>query len=556
MKTKMYISCILALMITAAAWAVEGLEGPSSPSKAAAKLNGTEADQFMSLTEWSNVKFDKLFTYAGFDQKSRNAVDLGAAFKAGPVYIGAWYEGMFGKVDNKDDRSVETARTGTVPGWFDGTTRKYGTQVTEVRDADHKAAVLIGFGNMGVRLGYARSKANKSGTYYGGVPERNSTQTNSKTPGVVTGDTTYDPKGYVNDAERTPSIDFGMNLAVGSLSIAPAVGFALKIDQNSEYGRQTVKTENKTAKTHTIMVNGKGKNNTVMTVMGKLGADIGLNDSLHSTFSVGYDLGVGIYGKKKHTASDGSTKELLNGYAIVKDEHTDIQTATMRDVTNAFHAKKFDKSRIDNTITLGYAMQKDFTDRLSFFAGVEAPITFNFEAVKTSEENKKVEKHTDLVNKLNDHVKTTTVTTPTETKKTTTVGFNPALKAAITYALIPNRIFLNFGAQVQPFGKDGYEYKTVKTTYDGFIKTTTTTDKYTNDSARIVPDRTDRDNAPATESSVQTATYTKAQVDVHVGVRWDIIDAISFDVMYNKSILEEIQWTKIGNLKLACTIKF
>lgn len=40
MKTKMYISCMLALMITAAAWAAEG---PSSPqSKATASLNGTE----------------------------------------------------------------------------------------------------------------------------------------------------------------------------------------------------------------------------------------------------------------------------------------------------------------------------------------------------------------------------------------------------------------------------------------------------------------------------------------------------------------------------------
>ena len=47
MKTKMYISCMLALMITAAAWAAEG---PSSPqSKATASLNGTEADRFMKL---------------------------------------------------------------------------------------------------------------------------------------------------------------------------------------------------------------------------------------------------------------------------------------------------------------------------------------------------------------------------------------------------------------------------------------------------------------------------------------------------------------------------
>jgi len=116
MKTKMYISCILALMITAAAWADEPLaapKGPESPQKGAtASLSGNEADQFMDLTGWSDVKFDKLFTYAGFAQQEvapKYALDLGAAFKAGPVYIGAWYQGNLGKVAiNRNSKQVTT----------------------------------------------------------------------------------------------------------------------------------------------------------------------------------------------------------------------------------------------------------------------------------------------------------------------------------------------------------------------------------------------------------------------------------------------------------------
>ena len=110
MKTKMYISCMLALMITAAAWAQTG---PTSPQKGAtAGLKGNEADQFMSLTGWSKVKFDKLFTYAGFAQEGvehKYALDLGAAFKAGPVYIGTWYQGNLGKVAiNRNSKQVTT----------------------------------------------------------------------------------------------------------------------------------------------------------------------------------------------------------------------------------------------------------------------------------------------------------------------------------------------------------------------------------------------------------------------------------------------------------------
>lgn len=49
MKTKMYISCMLALMLTAAAWAQVA---PSSPQNdATAGLTFTEGDQFMSVTD-------------------------------------------------------------------------------------------------------------------------------------------------------------------------------------------------------------------------------------------------------------------------------------------------------------------------------------------------------------------------------------------------------------------------------------------------------------------------------------------------------------------------
>ena len=94
MKTKMScISCILALIITATVWAEDITETPKVPESpqntATAGLTTAEADQFMSTTEWGEVKFDKAFIYAGFEQSKTSTLDLGAAFKAGPVYIGS-----------------------------------------------------------------------------------------------------------------------------------------------------------------------------------------------------------------------------------------------------------------------------------------------------------------------------------------------------------------------------------------------------------------------------------------------------------------------------------
>ena len=564
MKTKMYISCMLALMITAAAWAAEG---PSSPqSKATASLNGTEADRFMSLTDWSTVNFDKLFTYAGFAQqnvnRNRNILDVGAAFKAGPVYIGAWYQGQFGNVSTFNNKGTTTTITESTvnPGTIDNTAHTNTARIQQSHDANHDVAVLIGFSNMGVRLGYTRTGKNNSGTYFDDAVAPDTETTNSKTPGQVNGKKTYDPKGYLNDADRTGTVDFGMNLSLGTLSVSPTVGLEFKVNQDSSYGVRTVTTKDETLGTSNITktVSGSSRNDTKTTLTAKLGADLGLNDSLNSNFSFGYDFGIDIYGTKKHTAADGSTIALANSYTIRTDTHNDVVTAANQTITDTFKATASNKSNITNTLTVGYTMRKDFTDRLSLFAGVKAPIGFNFE----TEVKKGVDKTTtttiDKVNPLNNNTRVVETETPATTVKTTTVTLSPSFKAALTYAAIPNRVFVSFGTEVKPFGQGTgkCEFKTVKTTVNGFTETTTTTTTYPNDSSRTTSGSSTKPVASTTESADNTVTYGKVTVDVNLGVRWNIVDAVCVDLAYNKSVLETINWTSIGNLKLACTIKF
>ena len=572
MKTKMYISCILALMITAAVSAEEPLaapKGPESPQKGAtASLSGNEADQFMDLTGWSDVKFDKLFTYAGFAQGSDSTVDLGAAFKAGPVYIGAWYQGQFGQVNNLNEKKVTTTVTESpvLPGTIDNINRKNEPKVSKTHTAVHNVAVLLGFGNIGVRLGYARNKENKSGTYFGGTIQNDTIVTNSKTPDQITGKKTYDPNGYINEAERVAAVDFGMNLGVKSFSLSPSFGLSFNVKQDSKYGVETnVITQNTSFGTHNIKTTVNGENKTKTTLNAKLGADLGLNDSLHSTFSFGYAFGIDIYGTKKHKAADGSTKELANEYTSLTDTRTDIETGASRTVTDIFKADTKNKSNITNTITVGYALQKDFTERLSFFAGVEAPIGFNFKktVTKTVSEQKTVV--TNHVNKLNNSTETIIETSPTKTENTTTVTFNPVMRAALSYAAIPNKVFVSFGTEVKPFGKEvtdlngkkhaGYEHQTTKTTVDRFTQTSEKVTEYPNDATRNTRSSTTIAVAQQ-ESQEKTVTYGKAAVDVKLGVRWNIVDAVSLDVLYNQSLLGTINWFSISQLKLACTIKF
>ena len=564
MKTKMYISCMLALMITAAAWAAEG---PSSPqSKATASLNGTEADRFMSLTDWSTVNFDKLFTYAGFAQqnvnRNRNILDVGAAFKAGPVYIGAWYQGQFGNVSTSNNKGTTTTITESTvnPGTIDNTAHTNTARISQSHNANHDVAVLIGFSNMGVRLGYTRTGRNNSGTYFDNAIVPDTETTNSKTPGQVNGKTTYDPKGYLNAADRTGTVDFGMNLSLGTLSVSPTVGLEFKVAQDSSYGVRTVTTKDETLGTSDITktVSTSSRNDTKTILTAKLGADLGLNDSLNSNFSFGYDFGIDIYGTKKHTAADGSTIALANSYTIQTDTHRDVVTPANQTITDPFKATAYNKSYIANTLTVGYTMRKDFTDRLSLFAGVKAPIGFNFETEVTKGVDKTTTTTIDKVNPLNNNTRVVETETPATTVKTTTVTLSPSFKAALTYAAIPNRVFVSFGTEVKPFGQGTgkCEFETVKTTVNGFTKTTTTTTTYPNDSSRTTSGSSTTPVASTTESANNTVKYSKVTVDVNLGVRWNIVDAVCVDLAYNKSVLEAINWTSIGNLKLACTIKF
>ena len=550
MKTKMYISCMLALMLTAAAWAAEGPKSPQSQTTAG--LNGTEADKFMNLTGWRDVKFDKIFTYAGFARNSNEPVlDFGAAFKAGPVYIGAWYQGNLGHLLAGNNKNITTKITESTltPGTVGTKKTTEEPVISKSHTATHNVAVLLGFGNMGVRLGYERSLTNKSGHYYDGDIKSGKIVKNKGNPEQID-ETTYDPKGYINNAVRKGNIDFGIDLSLGSLSLTPTVGLAVDVTQSSQYGAEIKKQGNTLLQTQTDTKTVKGSNKTKTGLQAKLNADLGLNDSLHSTFSFGYEFGIDIYGKKKHTAADGTKKVLSNGYDIVTDSHTDVKNGTKHNVTDTFAVKAYTNSNIKNTINLGYSMQKDFTDRLSFFAGIEAPIDFNFE--KTVTEQYKTEKTvlSDTADSSYGYTRTMHTTQPTKTVKTTTVTLKPVLKAALTYAAIPDRLFVSFGTDVKPVGS-GCEYKAVKTTVNAFTNTTTTTITYNNGTPDYKDSKETSVTDGETESYHKTVSYQQASANVNLGIRWNIIDAVSFDAMYSKPFS-----ASIGNLKLACTIKF
>jgi len=566
MKTRIkFISCLLALMIiaTGSLWAQAVPKDPTSPTNdATVGLTATEIDQFVNVLDWGEVKFDKAFVFMGFKQGTKNKVDLGAAFKAGTLFIGSWYQGNLGVFNSTNNKDVGTAITeGAVPGTLGGITLTAKDQLGKNYDADHSAVMLFGFDNIGIRAGYLRKGKNYSGKFFGtATMEQDSVITKSNEPQFLDS-MVYSPKGYVNRATHRPFVDFGMNIPLGAMTLSPTASLEVEIYQGKVtgtpttfYGFQTL-TKKDSEKVYNITQEQKAESDAHVGIIGKLGAGLALGDSLNSVFDLGYEFTVNAYGKN-YKAVDGTKHKIKGNYKITTDKVVeDYNKASAGDhvITTTFKADFIKKSYFSNTLRAGYKMQKDFTDRLSLLAAVELPITVGFEKNITE----KIDKLITDTRKLDpskvheNNVVTITRTQPIETINTVRLSVKPSIKAAVSYAAMPNRVFLNLGTEINFLETT---FTSTKKSYDSFVKTTKTVTEKADGSTTTVTSTAADDK---TESLHKTVGHKEVAAKLMGGLRWNVVENFAFDLVYSATLLDNpIEWYKFQNLKLACTIKF
>lgn len=564
MKTKcMFISCILALIISAAVWAEEAptvpVEVNSPQSDATATLNGSEADQFMNVTEWGNVSFNKVFAYIGYTA-GKQILDIGAAFKAGPVYIGSFYRGNFGRftgIRNNTVTTQPTLGTGSSTGTFSNVQRnsKTGLNNTYINSKWHTAAVLIGYGNMGFQLGYMTSGTNKSGRYYAGNHMENDVTRNTRTGSIK--DTVYDPKGYVNNMEHIPFVAFGMNIPFGAMTISPTASLKIAVNQNGDkYGVKTVMEKISDTRYSTVKDANNSAANTYVGITGKVGAGVALGDALNSAVKVDYEFTVNAYGKT-YTDLSGAKHKINGVYTITKDEYKDEYKGNegKRVITKNFEAKREEKTFFSNTLTPSYSLQKDLNDRLSLFAGVECPIKVELNNSVEFDEEKEVTE-TKMLNPSASHLNTVVtkelVTTPKKTTKETIVDVTPTAMAAISYAAIPNRLSFNLGTRIE-FLHGTNTYKQISK--NGVMKNSRTTTVYPNQgNFETYTDNPQKEDA--TESVTNTGDLKPIDAKVKLGLAWNITENVMLDFVYAHLLNDAGWWGKSEGLKLACTVKF
>lgn len=566
MKTRMrFISCLLALVIitTGAAWAQDSKKAPTSPTNdATVGLTSTEIDQFVNVIDWGKVKFDKAFVFAGLTQKIANVVDLGAAFKAGPLFIGSWYKGNLGIFNGTNNKNVTTTVEERTPGILGNVKHEDGHTLNKDYDADHSAVMLFGFANMGIRTGYLRKGKNYSGKFFGSGPSSpDSIKTETDKPEYLNS-TVYSPNGYVNAASHRPFVDFGMNIPLGAMTLSPTASLEVEIyegDQTSTsfYGFKTI-TERDSNKVYKITKDQTAKSNAHVGITGKLGTGLALGDSLNSVFNFGYDFTVNAYGKN-YTAADGTKHKVIGNYTITTDtvvEDYNKAVAGEHKITSTFEAKFIKKSYFSNTLKAGYKVKKDFTDRLSLLAAAELPITLSFDNSITETIDTTITdmRYLDPSNAHNNNVATKTVTRPIETVNEVKLNIKPSIKAAVSYAAKPDRVFLNLGADIKFLQG---EFTSTKTSYNSFVKNTTTVTKYNDGHTTTVTKAEPADAAGQTESLNKKSEHKQIEAKLMGGIRWNIVENFAFDLVYTTSLLKNNFFLlNFDNVKIACTIKF
>ena len=117
---------------------------------------------------------------------------------------------------------------------------------------------------------------------------------------------------------------------------------------------------------------------------------------------------------------------------------------------------------------------------------------------------------------------------------------------------IPSKLFLNFGAKANIFGKTGYSTKITQVSYNTHVTTTDITRTYKD--GRVTKNTSASAGTAKEASSTTTTKYGFANVEANIGLRWLIVENVAFDASY--SIIDDLRTYDRGYLTLACTIKF
>jgi len=509
----------------------------SNTAKSTAGVFKNDIDYFNNVNKYTKLEMEKWFGYTGI---RRDDLDLGYATKLGSLYLGAEYKGKL----LSQNGFTDTISVSTTP-IFDGPTeiaRITTTNKTYDKGqlfTENTGAVLVGFGNMGIKL-----SVKQDGTSDKSIEDDD---------GYVVDDDGYDTKNYYWEKEDTddqtktvkeytdivsttgnitPKIEWGMALDLKGMLLSPRAALAVAIGNE--------KDAYKYSETNTFAGSTAGRDQIERSyLMSKafiginptIGADLALVKTEEKQVILGldYELDLPIYVTSYFDAENAklSAKGTVTGSRTVTVKETTTEKETTKETTIDWKAEG--KEQFEMTHRLRPSVKTTFvvTDRLNL--GASAAIGLGFITNKDTAFNLSGTKKI-VDSKSQDPADSSTTTVETTKQKeitdTTTIEFKPVLSAGLQYQIIKDKLRFNSGLSVNL--PQLTSTKTLKTTPDLETKKT----KEVNGNGEITVDEVNVTvpTTPREETSTETTTWSPLGATFSAGLTWDLTPKAAFDV--------------------------
>jgi len=366
------IVAVTALILASPAFSqVRELE--SNTFRATAGLFGTDVDDSMSVTDYSNVDFDKWFGFAGYSRDTAAPLSLGFATKLGSLYLGTWYSG---NVLNTTKTRTDSNSTTYDPITQDWTLKEFSTNLGDRSiTSNNQLQVLIGVAGMGIKVGFAENLTHQEYAvdtwYVRDNPDGSQLFSSNNTRGELISYVDYSGNIF-------PEITWGMGLDLGGIELKPwvSVGFDIQFGQNefiyrpafyvSPSGERLYNGGYDEAKYYT------GSSQDVFVPTFGVGATVGLGIL---DIDVSYGLSFGVYDNKYDAAgfSGNNASGLITQITANETVQKNMDSTT---TTNTINLTFSDRTSVNHEIGLAVYKYADVFEglELGFGAGIEIGI--------------------------------------------------------------------------------------------------------------------------------------------------------------------------------------
>ena len=366
MRKTSILLVVLCLLMTIGLFADDNIQS-SNTASSTYQIFMEEQDKFMNVNEFSTLEKSYLFLQFGSVSDIDTTYQIGHASIVGPIYLGLYASiddlGKYGRLDYpatsdsvREETEIDILTLGTtVVGRSVSLTKEVGYQ----EYFDNDISVLVGLGEMGIKVSAGSNSTKSVGTYafdtnflsvafpttanwisYSGYNDLfNLIDTDLFNPGISTIDTIYDADGAVvsvnaaefDEGENVSSttyvnLAFGMPLAILDMNILAGLDVSIVGDNTSagytEYstianqgytayaGMNDVVTYNKTSAIN---------NEDYISITPNVGADITLPIPLFGgsdlTAGLGLSFGLNLYNKVVENAFQQRRKTIkILGY--------------------------------------------------------------------------------------------------------------------------------------------------------------------------------------------------------------------------------------------------